>query len=156
MALELKNYEPALAAGANVGVSVDLTDITDQNGNEVIEVDGVTSAVNYTRIANAATGTDIELSAQGDDTNVGMKLTPKGTGGLTLTVGTATALTITGTLGSPTGGINLAVIGSTNTVLFVPATTTTFTQPLQIGTAVAQGAIKIDVAGTARYIFFYK
>ena len=44
MALQLKNYDPAIMQGANIGVSVDLTDITDQNGNEVIEIDGVASA----------------------------------------------------------------------------------------------------------------
>lgn len=79
MALELKNYDPAVSAGANIGVSVDLTDITDASGNEVIEIDGVTSAVNYLRIANSATGTAITLTATGDDTNVDFLLTAKGT-----------------------------------------------------------------------------
>lgn len=56
MALDLKNYDPALMAGANIGVAADLTDIVDSNGNEVIEIDGVTNAVNYLGIQNAATG----------------------------------------------------------------------------------------------------
>ncbi len=86
MALELKNYDPAIMQGANVGVSVDLTDITDASGNEVIEIDGATSAVNYLRIGNAATSANPNISAQGDDSNVGLTLTPKGTSGLTLAV----------------------------------------------------------------------
>lgn len=78
MSLELKNYDPALMQGANIGVSVDLTDITDMNGNEVIELDGVTSAVNYLRVANAATGNAVVLSGQGDDAAVGIQLSGKG------------------------------------------------------------------------------
>lgn len=80
MALELKNYDPAIMAGANIGVAVDLTDITDANGNEVIEIDGNTSAVNYVRVSNAATSSNPEISAQGDDSNVSLQLTPLGTG----------------------------------------------------------------------------
>lgn len=79
MALELKNYDPALMAGANIGIAIDLTDITDVNGNEVIEIDGNTSAVNYLRTSNAATGSNPALSAQGDDTTINLKLTAKGT-----------------------------------------------------------------------------
>lgn len=79
MPKELKNYEPALKYGANLGVQVDLTDITDQNNNEVIELDGVTSAVNYLGIANAATGTATVMEARGDDTNVDLQLDGKGT-----------------------------------------------------------------------------
>ncbi|MBI3232093.1 MAG: hypothetical protein HYZ51_03380 [Candidatus Doudnabacteria bacterium] len=84
MALELKDYDPALMQGANVGVSVDLTDITDFAGNEVIEIDGVASAVNFLRATNGATGSSAALSAQGDDTNVGLELSSKGTGSVIL------------------------------------------------------------------------
>ncbi len=65
MAIDLKNYVPALMQGANIGVNVDLTDIVDNNGNEVIEIDGVASAVNYLRVTNAATADPILLSCQG-------------------------------------------------------------------------------------------
>ncbi|MBI5732619.1 hypothetical protein HY967_01525 [Candidatus Jorgensenbacteria bacterium] len=74
--------------GANIGVAVDLTDITDNNGNEVIEVDGVASAVNYIRATNSATGDPAEFSAQGDDTNVGLSLLGKGTGQIIVNNGT--------------------------------------------------------------------
>lgn len=119
MALNAKNYDPALMYGANIGVAIDLTDIVDSNGNEVIEIDGVTSAVNYLRVTNAATGTATELSAQGSDTNVSLRLAAKGTGVIQTTQPlveemTQTALTDTATVtiaqlltkildGTPTG-----------------------------------------------------
>ena len=55
-----------------------MTDINDANGNEVIEIDGVASAVNYVRATNAATSGSPALSAQGDDTNVKLLLNGKG------------------------------------------------------------------------------
>ena len=80
MAINLKDYDPALMQGANVGVSVDLTDIVDNNGNEVIEIDGASSAVNYVRVSNSATGANPTLTAAGADTNISLQLTPSGTG----------------------------------------------------------------------------
>lgn len=125
MALELKNYDPALMYGANVGVSVDLTDITDMNGNEVIEIDGVTSAVNFIRVANAATTAAPALTAQGDDTNVGLDITTKATGALTLDSGTTGAVNLgtgaaakTVTVGNTTGATAVAIkSGSGGTVV---------------------------------------
>lgn len=84
MPLELRNYEPAVMYGANIGVAVDLTDITDMNRNEVIEIDGIAAAVNFLRASNSATGNAVAFSAQGDDTNVGLNLSSKGTGSLAL------------------------------------------------------------------------
>lgn len=48
--------------------------------NEVIAVDDVASAVNHVDISNAATGTGPTIAAAGDDTNVDLLLTGKGTG----------------------------------------------------------------------------
>lgn len=75
----LSDYNPAVKYGANLDVNVDLADIRDANNNELLELDTVASAVNYVRIANSATGSAPELSAQGDDTNVNLQLTRKGT-----------------------------------------------------------------------------
>lgn len=155
MPLELKNYDPAVMQGANIGVSVDLTDITDNNGNEVMEIDGVASAVNYLRMTNSATGSAVEISSQGDDSNISLNLTPKGTGTVVVTVGTTTGVRVTGTLGVPTVGVDVSIVGSANSAFRVASTTDTPAQPLSIGTSLASGAIKINVAGTARYVFFY-
>lgn len=59
--------------------------LTDANGNEWIKQTATSSAVNEITIANAATGNDPVISATGDDTNVGLTLTPKGTGSVKLT-----------------------------------------------------------------------
>ncbi len=64
----------------------DLGYLADANGNELIILDTVASAVNEVTFANAATGNDPNFTASGGDTNVGIKLTTKGTGKIT-TVG---------------------------------------------------------------------
>lgn len=78
-------YFPGLKDGQVTfdGVDVaDLGDILDDNGNEILEFDTVASAVNFIRFANAATGNNPAISAQGDDTNVSLTLSGKGTGGI--------------------------------------------------------------------------
>ena len=54
--------------------------IADANGNEQIIFTTTASAVNEVTVTNAATGNDPEISATGGDTNIGIKMTPKGTG----------------------------------------------------------------------------
>jgi hypothetical protein len=58
--------------------------IDDSNGNEEIKFTTTTSAVNELTVANAATGNAPEISATGDDTNIDIKITPKGTGKVVL------------------------------------------------------------------------
>lgn len=81
---KLSDYDPAVKYGADLDVNVDLGDIRDANNNEMLELDAVSSAVNYIRVANAATGSGPTFSAQGDDTNVAFNLTSKGTGAVTI------------------------------------------------------------------------
>lgn len=59
--------------------------INDTNGAELIKVTATGSAVNEVTLANAATGNNPALSATGDDTNVGIDVTPKGTGEFNVT-----------------------------------------------------------------------
>ena len=59
------------------------TSVLDTNGNELIKVTATGSAVNELTVANAATGNNPVVSATGDDTNIGITLTPKGTGVVT-------------------------------------------------------------------------
>lgn len=63
------------------------TGINDSNGNELVKVTAVASAVNELTISNNATGSAPIISATGEDPNIGMTLTPKGTG--TVNIGTA-------------------------------------------------------------------
>jgi hypothetical protein len=64
-----------------------ITSIDDTNGNELIGVTATASAVNEITVANAATGNNPVISATGTDTNIGVTLTPKGTGNAVLTSG---------------------------------------------------------------------
>mgnify|MGYP001574454621 FL=1 len=77
-------------ANGQLSVSVDLNDLLDANGNEMLEFDAVASAVNYLRLANSATGNPFVLSARGDYTNVSIELTGKGTGYVGLGQATST------------------------------------------------------------------
>jgi hypothetical protein len=58
--------------------------INDSNGNEEIKFTTTASAVNEFTIANAATGNAPEISTTGGDTNIDLKITPKGTGKIVL------------------------------------------------------------------------
>jgi hypothetical protein len=57
-----------------------LDEINDSNGNEEIIFTTTASAVNEITIANAATGNRPDISVTGDDTNIGLSVSTKGTG----------------------------------------------------------------------------
>ena len=54
--------------------------IADANGNELILLQTETSAVNELEITNAATSNAVKIATSGGDTNIDLKLSPKGTG----------------------------------------------------------------------------
>ncbi len=58
----------------------DLGFIADANGNELIIMDTVASAVNEITVANAATAGNPKISATGGDTDIGLDLQSKGAG----------------------------------------------------------------------------
>lgn len=60
-----------------------INEIDDTNGNEEIIFTTTASAVNELTVANAATGNNPNVTASGSDANVGINLTPKGTGAVT-------------------------------------------------------------------------
>lgn len=62
--------------------SVAVGGINDTNGNEIIKASATTSAVNEITVANAATGNSPQIAASGNDTNIHLSLTGKGTGGV--------------------------------------------------------------------------
>ena len=59
------------------------TGIDDDSGNQQIIFTKTASAVNEVTLANAATGNNPNFTASGDDANVGINFTPKGTGAVT-------------------------------------------------------------------------
>ena len=74
--------------------------IADANGNELIVFQTTGSAVNEIEITNNATGSNPIIAATGGDTNIGIALTPKGTGEIVIGAGNlnyaGTAITSTG------------------------------------------------------------
>jgi len=58
--------------------------IADANGNEQIKFTTTASAVNEITVINSATGSAPEIQSTGGDTNIDLKITPKGTGKLVL------------------------------------------------------------------------
>ena len=74
--------------------------IADANGNELVVFQTTGSAVNQLEITNNASGSNPILAATGGDTNIGIALTPKGTGEIVIAAGDlnygGTAVTTTG------------------------------------------------------------
>ena len=54
--------------------------IRDENGNEQLIFETTSSAVNHVDITNAATGSGAQIGAVGGDSNLNLRLRPKGTG----------------------------------------------------------------------------
>ena len=54
--------------------------IRDENGNEQLIFETTGSAVNHIDVTNAATGSGAQIGAVGDDSNLNLRLRPKGTG----------------------------------------------------------------------------
>ena len=73
--------------------------IFDDSSNEQLIFSKTASAVNHFQIANAATGNGPTLSAIGDNTNIDINVTPKGTGATNITTGN---FTVNGTSSSGT------------------------------------------------------
>lgn len=129
----------------------DLGFIADANGNELVILDTVASAVNEVTLANAATGNAPTLTASGGDTNVSLNLVPKGSG--TVQIGGVNAVTISGTqtltnktLTSPT--INGAFTNSVNEIILRGAE-----EDVNVVASAATGTINIDVATAS--IWYY-
>ena len=73
------NVSPALTSPAIT------TGINDANANEILKFTATGSAVNEITLANAATGGNPSLAVTGTDTNVGLEVSPKGTGEFNVT-----------------------------------------------------------------------
>ena len=95
--------------------------IADENGNEQIIFQTTSSAVNQFDVTNAATGNAPELSATGDDTNISLKITPKGSGQVLLD----------GNVGIESGLIDLKNSGSRSQIKFYCESGNAHAQALQ-------------------------
>lgn len=95
--------------------------IADENGNEQIIFQTTASAVNEIEITNAATGNGVQIASTGGDTNIDLKLTPKGTG----------QVVIDGNVGIETGLIDLKNGGTASQIKFYCETGNQHAQTLQ-------------------------
>ncbi len=103
-------YSPT---GGTVGVS--------SNARDVMRFVGSGSAVNYLQATASATGARVSLSAQGTDSNIGINITPKGTGPVIF--GASANLGIGGVT-TPAYKVDVAgAIGLTGNIEFVPGVT---------------------------------
>jgi hypothetical protein len=99
--------------------------INDINGNELIRVSAIASAVNEITVANAAVSNAPTLSATGNDTNINLNLAPKGTG--VVQAGGIPVVTTTGTQTLTNKTLTAPVIGtiSNSGILTLPTATDT-------------------------------
>ena len=110
--------------------------IDDDSGNEFLKFTKTASAVNEFTIINSATGSAPEIQSTGGDTNIDLKITPKGSGkiildGLAFPNADGTANQVLQTNGSGVlsfatasgGGKVLQVVQATNTTLFNSSST---------------------------------
>jgi hypothetical protein len=95
--------------------------IADENGNEQIIFQTTSSAVNQFDITNAATGNSPEISATGGDTNISLKITPKGSGQVLLD----------GNVGVESGLIDLKNGGTVSKIKFYCESSNAHAQTLQ-------------------------
>jgi len=125
--------------------------IADANGNELVVFQTTGSAVNEIEITNNAAGSNPIIAATGGDTNIGIALTPKGTGEIVIGAGNlnyaGTAITSTGAELNILDGVTstaaelnaldgiTAVVGELN-ALDIGSTA--------VGTAVASKAVILD------------
>lgn len=84
-----------------------ITQISDTNGNVLINIGATGSAVNYVKVTNAATGTAGPILAADGETNVDLKIAAKGTGKVHHTTGTYGDVTAYSPAGAGTATLTL-------------------------------------------------
>ena len=96
--------------------------IADANGNELIMLQTASSAVNQLEITNSATGGSIVVGASGDDSNIDIDISPKGTGEVNIAAGNlnyaGTAVTATGAELNLTDGSSGGTIVNSKAVIY--------------------------------------
>ena len=130
----------------------DGTSILDTNGAELAKVTATGSAVNEFTIANAATGAGPTLSSTGDDSNIDINVTPKGTGdvvlaGDTVKVGDAGAAAVLTSNGA--GTLTVTTGGTENLILSTNSGTSSGTVTITDG---ANGDIDVTPNGIGRVV----
>lgn len=80
-----------IASGTDTNIDVQVRSkgsgdviLADDSGNEIVIAADIASAVNEITISNAATGNNPSIAVTGDDDNINLELTAKGTGNVTV------------------------------------------------------------------------
>jgi len=113
-----------------------INEIDDSNGNEEIIFTATASAVNELTVANAATGNNPNITASGSDADVGINLTPKGTGAVTFNG--------TGKIQAVKEKVTVTAVASTGTINY-----DFLTQAVLYHTTVATGQFTINLRGSS-------
>jgi len=96
--------------------------IADANGNELIMLQTTSSAVNQLEVTNAASGGSVVVGASGDDSNIDIDISPKGTGEVNIAAGNlnygGTAVTATGSELNLTDGSSSGTIVNSKAVIY--------------------------------------
>ena len=96
--------------------------IADANGNELIMLQTASSAVNQLEVTNSATGGAVVVGASGDDSNIDIDISPKGTGEVNIAAGNlnyaGTAVTATGAELNLTDGSSSGTIVNSKAVIY--------------------------------------
>lgn len=148
---------PTISATGEADTGIDFEN---SEGEEILKLDAIASAVNEITIKNAATGNKPTIALSGGDDNIGLEITPKGTGALTVGgntfqhgAWTSYTPTLTNvTIGSGTRAGAYAVIGKT---VFYRATITLAADSSvsgQIGISLPVTAASTGQAATARFL----
>jgi hypothetical protein len=74
-------------ADTRIQTPLKIITVLDVNGNELLKFVVTTTAVNYVGIKNNITNNAVEVQALGDDTNIDLKLVPKGSGDVDIPTG---------------------------------------------------------------------
>lgn len=119
------------------------------DGLEALVLAETASAINHILITNAAMSGAPDIKATGDDTNVGMTITTKGAGDITVTAGNDVALQ-SGTSASDLVGLYAYDVDGTAYKAMVLCTAGN-TPSVQLGTAAADLVGFYDVTGVAQY-----
>ena len=123
--------------------------IADANGNELVVFQTTGSAVNQLEVTNNASGSDPILAATGDDTNIGITLTPKGTGVITIAAGNldygGTAITSTGAELNLVDGSSAGTIVNSKGVIYSSGGVVNATSLAIAGTALTATAAEYNL-----------
>ncbi len=119
----------------------------DANGNTWIDQTATASAVNNLKVSNAATTNAPAIAAEGSDTNIGLTMTSKGSGNITLTAGSSGVVSTN----SPTLALNSnpvwQYLGSAQITSNINTTSTSATlmTGLSVGVTIPTGATRVRV-----------